>query len=143
VVDEVVAAEAREAWDALSPREQTVELLGIAADYDERAVERLDAISLDRRAMTDADRDRFEDAKRCRRNADRIRDGIADGVASGRVSDDALVAAVEDAGFETDTIAEREDRLDTVTGVYDVDFRPYGGTLMDDGDGGVPEGEAW
>jgi hypothetical protein len=143
VVDEVVADEARAAWDDLSAREQTAELLGVADEFDDRAVERLSAIPLDRAELAGRDRDRFEDAMRCRRNADRIRDGIADGVASGRVDDDDLVGAVEDAGFETDTIAEREDALEAVAGAYDVDFRPYGGTLMNDDDGGVPEGEAW
>jgi hypothetical protein len=145
VVDRVVADGAREAWNALSPREQAAELLTMADDFDTRAVERLAAVPLDDPALTGGARDRFEEAMRCRRNADRIRDGVADGFASGHLRDDDLVGAVERAGFDTDTIAEREDRLESVAAAYDVDFRPYGGTLMDDegGDGAVPEGEVW
>jgi hypothetical protein len=145
VVDRVVAEGAHEAWDALSPREQAAELLTMADDFDARAVEALAAIPLDEATLTGDGRDRFEEAMRCRRNADRIRDGVADGFANGHLSDDDLVGAVECAGFDTDAIAEREDRLESVAAAYDVDFRPYGGTLMDDagGDGAVPEGEVW
>ncbi|MFB6195747.1 MAG: hypothetical protein ABEI80_06220 [Haloplanus sp.] len=143
VVEATVADDARDAWDDLSDREQAAELLRMAAEFDRRAVERLSDVPLDRAELTGAARDRFDDAMRCRRNADRIRDGVADGFASGRLTDDDLVAAVEAADFDTAVIAEREDRLEAVAGAYEVDFRPYGGTLMDEDDGGVPEGEVW
>jgi len=142
VVDEVVADDARGAWDALSPIEQVTELLAMADGFDERAVDRLAAIPLDLAAPTDRVDELFAEAERCRRNADRIRDGIAAGYADGRLDDAALVDAVEVYGFETDTVAERERLLESVTDAYGYDFRPYGGTLMqepdDDGaDGGV------
>ncbi|WP_251341489.1 hypothetical protein [Haloplanus halophilus] len=143
VVESVVADDAREAWAALSAREQAAELLEMAAEYDERAVERLAAVPLDRADLSGEARERFADAKRCRRNADRIRDGVADGFAAGRLDESDLVGALEAVGFDTDTIAEREDALEAVDGAYDVDFRPYGGTLVDEDDGGVPEGEVW
>jgi hypothetical protein len=143
VVDRVVADGAREAWNALSPSEQAAELIEMADDFDARAVEGLAAVPLDDAALTGDARDRFEEAMRCRHNADRIRDGVADGFASGHLRDADLVGAVERTGFDTDAIAEREDRLESVAAAYDVDFRPYGGTLMDDGDGAVPEGEVW
>lgn len=143
VVARVVADDAREAWDALCPQAKAVELLEMADAYDERAVERLAAVPLDRAELSGDARERFEDAKRCRRNADRIRDGIADGFAAGRLDDDDLVGALEAVDFDTDTIAEREDRLEAVAGAYEIDFRPYGGTLVDENDGGVPEGEVW
>lgn len=143
VIDSVVADDARAAWDALCPQAQATELLEIADAYDERAVERLAAVPLDRAELSGDAREQFDDAKRCRRNADRIRDGIADGFATGRLDDDDLVGALETVDFDTDTIAEREDELEAVTGAYDVDFRPYGGTLVDETDGGVPEREVW
>lgn len=142
VVDEVVAADARDAWDALAPTEQVTELLAMADGFDERAVDRLAEIPLDRAEPTERIDELFEEAERCRRNADRIRDGIAAAYADGHVDDAALVDAVETYGFETDTVAEREQLLESVTDAYGYDFRPYGGTLMeepddDDADGGV------
>jgi len=143
VVDSVVDADARDAWEALCPQAQAAELLEIADTYDERAVERLAAVPLDGEELSGDARERFDDAKRCRRNADRIRDGIADGFATGRLDDSELVGALDAVDFDTDTIAEREDHLEAVAGAYDVDFRPYGGTLVHDENGGVPEGEVW
>jgi hypothetical protein len=140
VVDEVVAAESRAAWDALSPTEQVRELLAMADGFDERAVDRLAAVPLDRAEPTDRIDDLFAEAERCRRNADRIRDGIADAYADGRIGDAALVDAVETYGFETGTVAERERLLESVTDAYGYDFRPYGGTLMEDPDGGDADG---
>jgi len=144
VVDEVVAAESRAAWDALSPTEQATELLAMADGFDEQAVDRLAAIPLDRGEPTDRIDELFAEAERCRRNADRIRDGIAAAYADGHVDDAGLVDAVETHGFETDTVAERERLLESVTDAYGYDFRPYGGTLMEepdddgaDGGGGV------
>lgn len=133
VVDRVVASEARDAWAALSPRERVAELLGMADDYDQRALDHLRAIPVDRR--TDVDdatvAERYEEALRLRRNADVVRDAVAAAYAEGRVDDGELVAAVESHGFDTGTVAAREDRLETVAEVHDLDFRPYGGTLMD------------
>jgi hypothetical protein len=140
VIEEAIAPAAREAWDALSPKEQVRELLAMADEYDERAVERLAAIPTDRIEPTDRVDERFAEARRCRRNADRIRDAIADAYASDYVADAELVEAVESYGFETTTIAEREQLMETVTDRYDYDFRPYGGTLMTD-DGASSEGE--
>jgi len=144
-VDAVVADEARDAWASLSPREQVVELLTMADGFDERAVEQLDAIPLDRGSPTDEMRERFEEAKRLRRNADVLRDGIAAAYDEGYVGDDDLVDAVESFDFDTATIAEREDSLDAVANAYDLDFRPYGGTLMteDEPDEDAEEFEAW
>ncbi|MFB6156698.1 MAG: hypothetical protein ABEJ34_02515 [Haloferacaceae archaeon] len=146
VVDRVVAPEARDAWAALSPREQVEELLGVADGYDERALDSLRSIPVDARA--DADdatvRERYEEALRLRRNADVVRDAVAAAYAEGRIDDDALVAAVESHGFDTETVAAREDRLETVAEVHNLDFRPYGGTLMDAGDPETGEGyDAW
>lgn len=132
VVDEAVADEATAAWDALSVGEQVREVLAMADKFDERAVDRLAAIPTDRSEPTDRIDELFEEARRCRRNADRLRDGIADAYADGRVDDAELVDAVEGYEYETDTVAERERLLETVTEAYDYDFRPYGGTLMDD-----------
>jgi hypothetical protein len=152
VIEAAIAHEARSAWNELSPEEQVRELLAMADDYDERAVEQLRAIPTDHAASSDRIDELFEEARRCRRNADRIRDAIADAYADGYVDDEALVDAVETYGFETGTIAERERLLETVTDVYDYDFRPYGGTLMTDepGDGrdgeherGHGQGERW
>lgn len=130
-VDTVVAEEARDAWAALSPQRQVLEVLEMAADYDRRALDRLDAVELAGGDLAGDDRERVDEALRCRRNADRLRDAVADAYSSGHVGDDALVAAVEAASFDTETVARREDRLDDVAAVYDVNFRPYGGTLFD------------
>lgn len=145
-VDAMVAPDVRGAWDDLSPRERAAEVLSKAAAYDRRAVDRLDGVPLDpdREAVPDAVRE----ALRCRRNADAFRDAVADAYGEGRLDDDDLVAAVDAADFETATIARREDLLERVTEAYDVDFRPYGGTLMDADDGPDPDvdhgaREAW
>ncbi|WP_121823417.1 hypothetical protein [Halostella salina] len=144
-VDAVVADEARDAWASLSPREQVVELLKLADRFDERAVDELDSIPLDRGSPTEDMRERFEEAKRLRRNADTLRDGIAAAYDEGYVGDGALVDAVESFDFDTATIAEREDSLDAVANAYDLDFRPYGGTLMtdDEPEEDAEEFEAW
>ncbi|WP_435181145.1 hypothetical protein [Halorussus sp. AFM4] len=134
VVDALVAPEARDAWADLPPTERVVEVLSAAADYDRRAADRLAAIPTDRGRPTPEIREEFDEATRCRRNADRFRDGVAAAYADGVVDDDELVAAVERAGFDTAVIAEREDELDRVASAYDFEFRPYGGTLMHDGD---------
>jgi len=144
-VDAVVADEARGAWNALSVREQVVELLRMAGQFDTEATELLDDIPLDRGSPTDGMRERFKEAKRLRRNADILRDGIAAGYSDGRVSDDDLIGAVESFGFETNRIAAREDALDAVANAYDLDFRPYGGTLMEGSETDKDAGkfEAW
>jgi len=143
--DAVVADEARDAWESLAPREQVVELLRMADEFDRKAVERFDGIPLDQGSPSDEMRERFEDGKRLRRNADVLRDGIAAAYADGYVSDDDLVGAVEAVDFDTDRIAAREDALDAVANAYDLAFRPYGGTLMTQSgpDGGAAEFEAW
>ncbi|MFB6183472.1 MAG: hypothetical protein ABEI96_02860 [Haloarculaceae archaeon] len=143
VVDALVAPAARDAWDALSARRQTVEVLDAATDYDERAVDHLSA------ALDEASHDvetRVDEALRCRRNADTFRDGVADAYASGRLDDDALREAVTASRFDSGPIAERERLLQRVDETVGVDYRPYGGTLFDDADGpdasvdhGVPE----
>jgi len=132
VIEEAIAPVAREAWDELSPGKQVRELLAMADDYDERAIDKLAAIPTDGSEPTDRADELFEEARRCRRNADRIRDAIADAYASDHVADDELVDAVETYGFDTMTIAKREQLMETVTDLYDYDFRPYGGTLMTD-----------
>ncbi|WP_134670942.1 hypothetical protein [Halorussus marinus] len=146
VVGALVAEEARDAWADLSRTEQAVEVLAAAADYDERAVELLAEVPTDRGEPTSEIRDRYEEALRCRHNADRFRDGIAAAYADGYLADDQLVAAVEAFGFDTATIAEREDELDTVANTYEFEFRPYGGTLMTDDeedDQTMDDFEAW
>ncbi|WP_138797967.1 hypothetical protein [Halostella sp. PRR32] len=144
-VDAVVADGARDDWEALAPREQVVEMLRMADEFDRKAVERFDGIPLDRGSPTDEMRERFEEGKRLRRNADVLRDGIAAAYADGYVSDDDLVEAVESFGFDTDRVGAREDALDTVANAYDMDFRPYGGTLMTERepDEDAEEFEAW
>ncbi|WP_205254131.1 MULTISPECIES: hypothetical protein [Halostella] len=144
-VDAVVADEARDAWEALAPKEQVDELLRMADRFDDEATTMLDDIPLDRGSPTDGMRERFDEAKRLRRNADILRDGIASAYADGYVSDDDLIDAVESFGFDTDRIAAREDALDAVANAYDLDFRPYGGTLMTEreSDEDVEKFEAW
>ncbi|WP_226006364.1 hypothetical protein [Natrinema salinisoli] len=144
-VDAVVAEDARSAWQSLTPKKQVVELLTMADGFDERATELLEGIPLDRGGLDDNMREQFDEATRLRRNADVLRDGIAAGYAEGRVSDDELVDAVEAFEFDTATIAEREDALETVANTYDLDYRPYGGTLMTERepDEDADEFEAW
>lgn len=112
-------------------------MLSTAADYDRTAAEKLGAIPLDaERPDVHAD---VQAALRCRRNADAFRNGVAAAYADGRLDDDALVSAVEDSDFDPGIIAERESALERVADVYDVQYRPYGGTLMDTDDGPDPE----
>jgi len=134
VVEELVAPSARAAWDDLSASEQVAEVLAAAADYDENAVETLAAIPTDGSMDPGAIEERFGEARRCRRNADTFRDGVATAYADGHVDEDGLVAAIESVGFDTDTIAERESELERVANHYDLDFQPYGGTLIEDDD---------
>ncbi|MFC7323455.1 hypothetical protein ACFQMF_02545 [Halorubrum rutilum] len=143
-VGEFVPADARDEWRELSMRNRVEEVLAAADGYDDRAVELLDGIPLDREAATADVEAAFDEAMRLRRNADAFRSAIADAHAAGRIDDEGLVAAVEGYGFETDAIAEREDLVEAVTERYGLDFRPYGGTLMDtdEGDGREAE-EAW
>ncbi|UPV75353.1 hypothetical protein M0R89_04625 [Halorussus limi] len=148
IVSALVADDAREEWDALAPSEQVAAVLSAAADYDERAVERLAGIPTDRGKPTPEIRDDYDEAMRCRRNADRFRDGVAAAYDEGVVGDDELVAAVEEGEFDTGVIAEREDELDRVANAFDFEYRPYGGTLMHEEDGEDDENpmddfEAW
>jgi len=144
VVDTMVAPAARDAWAALSPVEQATEVLSKAAEFDRRAIEHFEAVPLDgdrREAETDID-----EGLRCRRNADTFRDGVAAAYGDGRLDDDGLVAALETAEFDTEVIAQREDLLERIDSVFEVEYSPYGGTLMDDDDGPEPEtehGETW
>ncbi|MXR40315.1 hypothetical protein GRX01_02950 [Halobaculum sp. WSA2] len=144
VVDEFVPADARERWRELSMRDRVEEVLAAADDFDDRAIDRLDDVPLDRSEPTDGIEAAFDEAMRLRRNADTFRSGIADAHAAGRIDDDGLVAAVEGYGFETDAIAEREDLVEAVAERYELGFRPYGGTLMDTDDPEDREtGEVW
>lgn len=144
-VDALVAPSARDAWEALSPRERVVEVLRKAHEFDERAVERLEDVPLSGDVASPETRETFEEALRLRRNADVLRDGIADAYAGDVIDGDDLEAAVGAAGFDTGTIARREDALETVASVYDLDFRPYGGTLVqgDGDDETTTEADAW
>lgn len=144
VVDTMVAPAARDAWSALSPVEQATEVLSKAAEFDRRAIEHFEAVPLDG-DRSDAE-SAIDEGLRCRRNADTFRDGVAAAYGAGRLDDAGLVAALEAAEFDTEVIARREDLLEQVDSVFDVDYRPYGGTLMDDDDGPEPEtdhGETW
>jgi hypothetical protein len=144
VVDTMVAPAARDAWAALSPVEQATEVLSKAAEFDRRAIEHFEAVPLDgdrSEAETDID-----EGLRCRRNADTFRDGVAAAYGDGRLDDDELVDALETGEFDTDVIAEREDLLEQIDSVFEIEYSPYGGTLMDDDDGPEPEtehGETW
>lgn len=144
-IDAVVPEEARGEWAALSVRKRVIELLDLADGFDRRAADLLESIPLDRGRPTGKIRERFAEAERLRRNADLLRNGIAAGYAEGRVGDEDLVAAIESFGFDTARIAEREDALDAVASAYDLDYRPYGGTLMTDreDDRDAEEFEAW
>jgi len=144
VVDELVAPSARDAWDRLSPAEQATEVLSKAAEFDRRAIARFEAVSLNaERTAVQAD---IDEGLRCRRNADTFRDGVAAAYESGRLDDDEIVEALAEADFETELIAKREDLLERLDGAFDIEFQPYGGTLMDDDDGPEPDtdhGETW
>jgi hypothetical protein len=144
VVDTMVAPVARDAWAELSPVKQATEVLSKAAEFDRRAIEYFEAVPLDgdrSEAETDID-----EGLRCRRNADTFRDGVAAAYGDGRIDDDGLVDALEAAEFDTEVIARREDLIERIDSVFEIDYRPYGGTLMDDDDGPEPEtehGETW
>lgn len=130
VVGSMVAPDARDAWEALTPTEQIEAVLEMADSYDERAADILAEIDVDGDDPDRETRDRFDEAMRLRRNADAFRDGVAAAYGAGRFDDEALVAAIEAIGFDTETIARREDELDRVASVYDFDYKPYGGTLI-------------
>ncbi|MUV48480.1 hypothetical protein [Haloarcula sp. CBA1122] len=139
IVDTMVAPVARDAWAELSPIEQATEVLSKAAEFDRRAIEHFEAVPLDgdrSEAETDID-----EGLRCRRNADTFRDGVAAAYGDGRLDDDGLVDALEAAEFDTEIIARREDLIERIDSVFEIDYRPYGGTLMDDDDGPEPETE--
>jgi len=137
VVDAMVAPSARDAWDQLSPEEQIVEVLKQAHDYDCEARDQLAAIPTDGAADLDDVESRFAEARRCRTNADTFRDGVAAAYASGRLDDDQLVAAIETVGFDTELISDRESELERVANHFELDYQPYGGTLIEnDGEAG-------
>ncbi|WP_435365184.1 hypothetical protein [Haloarchaeobius sp. DYHT-AS-18] len=144
VVDAMVAPSARDVWDTLSPTEQATEVLTKAAEYDRRATERFDDVSptADQETVQPV----IDEGLRCRRNADTFRDGVAAAYSEGVLDDDALVEALRQSAFDTALIAEREDYLERLDSTFDIDFRPYGGTLMDDESGPAPtteHGETW
>jgi len=134
VVDSMVAPDARDAWESLSPVEQVIEVLKMADSYDERAADLLAGIELTSDTADEETLSTFEEATRLRDNADAFRNGIAAAYDEGYVDDDGLVDAVESFGFDTDTIARREDELERITSAYDLDYRPYGGTLIQERD---------
>lgn len=140
-VDGLVAPSARDAWDALDPDEQVREVLAKADDYDDRAIELLETV--DGAPSDDPVRERLEEAKRLRRNADMLRDAIADAYSSGNVSDEELRAAVEAHGFDTTRVARRERLLERVADTHEIDFRPYGGTLLHEEGGQRGSPDAW
>jgi len=142
VVDEVIADAARDAWADLDGTERVREMIELAAGYDERALERLEAVPVEPGDLGDDAEATLSDGLRCRRNADRLRDAVADAYDRGVVDDDGLVAAVESAEFDTATVAAREDRLDTLAELHEFEFRPYGGTLLDGRDDGVTVAES-
>lgn len=62
----------------------------------------------------------------------------------GLVTEDDLVTAVEAHEFETPRVAARERRLERVADAHGFEFRPYGGMLMHEDDGGNREPtDAW
>jgi hypothetical protein len=138
VVDTMVAPAARDAWGDLSPVEQATEVLSKATEFDRQAIEHFEAVPLDGDGQAQPD---IDEGLRCRRNADTFRDGVAAAYADGRLDDEGLVAALEASAFETEVIAQREDLLERIDSVFDVEYSPYGGTLMDDDDGPDPETE--
>ncbi len=137
VVDALVAPAARDAWAELSRVERAAEVLSKAADYDERAVERFEAVSLD--AEKAEIEDAVDEGLRCRRNADTFRDGVAAAYGDGLLDDAEIVEALETSAFDADLIGRREDLLERIDEVYDVEYRPYGGTLMDAEEAPEPE----
>lgn len=141
VVDSMVAPEARDTWESLTPVEQVIEVLKMADGYDERAADLLSDVEIDCSVPDEATLSAFEEATRLRNNADAFRNAIATAYDEGHVDDDGLVEAVESFGFDTETIARREDELERVTSAYDLDYRPYGGTLVQERDGPTTDPE--
>lgn len=135
IVTALVAPEARDAWDALEPWEQAREVLKQASVYDQQAVEALEPIQTDGSADSETVEVHFEEALRCRRNADTFRDGIAAAYADGHIDGEHLQRAVETVGFDTSTLADRESELERVASHFQLDFQPYGGTLIQDEEG--------
>jgi len=135
VVDAMVASSARDAWESLSPAEQVAEVLQQAQKYDGEARDELAEIPTDGSANLADVESRFAEARRCRTNADTFRDGVAAAYTNGRVDDDDLVAAIETVGFDTDLVADRESELERVANHFELDYQPYGGTLIESDDG--------
>lgn len=141
VVDAMVAPSAREDWASLEPGQQAVEVLRWARSYDEQAIEALESVPTDGTADPGDVEERFGEARRCRTNADTFRDGIAAAYADGRLDDEALIDAVETVGFDTEVVAEREQELERVANHFELDYQPYGGTLIQERES-QPEGTA-
>jgi hypothetical protein len=133
-VDLMIDDGARDAWERLTPTERAIEMLRMATDYDERAIDTLEAIPISGETAPGDVRDRFDEATRCRRNADMLRNAIADAYATGILDDAALVTAVDENGFDTTRVARREGLLESVAEGYEFEFRPYGGTLVHESD---------
>lgn len=129
VVDRVIAPEAREEWEQLAPAQKVRNVLEIASDYDRRCLKELRSISITD-ATKDQARPKFQEATRCRKNAEILRDAVASAHQEGRFDDDALVEGLEAANFSTDLIADREEKIDQITDRFGFDFRPYGGKLL-------------
>lgn len=147
VVDAMVAPDARNEWRDLTRVQRAAAVLSQANEYDQFALDHFDGVPLDAdRATVQSD---IDEGIRCRRNADMFRNGVAAAYGDGLLDEDELVAALESADFDTDLIQRREALLERIAGVYDVDFRPYGGTLMDteeadsDRDGDADYSETW
>lgn len=147
VVDSMVAPAAREEWREMPRVQRAAAVLTKASEYDQRAIDRFDRVPLD--AEADTIQSDVDEGLRCRRNADTFRNGVAAAYGDDLLDEDELVAALESADFDTGLIERREDLLERIDGVYDVKFRPYGGTLMDteesDGDceGDADHSETW
>jgi hypothetical protein len=141
VVDTLVAEDALAAWRELDAADQAVEVLSAADDYDQRAVELLEAIPLTGGGLSPEHEESIEEALRCRRNADILRDGLAAAYHGQHLSEGDLREAVETFEFDTETVAEREDVLESVAELYDFEFKPYGGTLFSEDEETVPESE--
>ena len=129
VVDAFVPSDRREEWATLDATGQVCQVLDRADAYDRDAVDALEGIAAD--ADRSTARTAFDEAIRCRHNADGFRNAVADAYARGRIDDGGLVAAVERTGFETDIIARREELLELIAEKHGFEFRPYGGTLLD------------
>ncbi len=127
----LVAPADRDAWEALSPIEQVIVVLDTAAEYDQTALRRFEEIPDDGYASEETIRETYEEAKRNRRNADMLRNAVADAYSRDVIDDNALVEAVDRHGFDSETIAAREQQLESVADAYGLEFRPYGGTLIE------------